>query len=433
MPTWLRRILLFVVLPLLFLMGLGKWYITKTINTGLEQAAMQLSELGTLSYSDANYTWLGDIVILDFEFSPRGGGGTFFSKEIRLEIKNTQGGSIIFGDSRPGSGTILLTGIDMTLLTGSLGRNSMSGNPMEAEACGDINYFTSGDLIKMGFDEVETDLKLVFSLSPENGQTSFELTATTHPLSKLTTVLEFSFPPVAPQKFSSYDLLKAQLSHFDATFEDLGFVKKRNRFCADKVDSTTTDYIAQHSHDAQQWLQKYRLKMGQDTLSVYKQFQQNKQSKLSFISNPRPVSLQDISNLSLRGWLKTLNLQVSINNSRPVSFKLLRVKESQQDQKLNPDQQKENATLDANQQDILKTNINQPKRLTLSKLKEIKKPELPQYIDKKIRIYSANGNFHEGILVKVLDSKIIINVRRGAGFATYPIKLSKIRKIEELK
>ena len=431
MPNWLKNILLFAVLPASLLLGGTKWYVSKIIDEGMQNAVSQLAPVGTLKYSEAYYTLGGDIVIDDLEFTPRRKGGTFFAKQARAEIKNSDGSSIIFGNNQPGSGTFLLKGIDMTLLTGSLGRNSLSGNPMEAEGCGDINYFTSGDLMEMGFNNIQTDLAISFHIKPPSGQFTTQFSATISPLSELHLNLEFSFPPVSQEQFTPFALAQAKLSHFDGFFEDNGFIEQRNAFCLDKKNSQNESFSSRHTIEAQKWLQARGWKMGAETESIYQQFQETSNNKLVLISSPKAIPLAEITRYSLTGWLNSLKIQHSIGNSRPT--KLVLRKYSVLDDTDNNSQatMKKGNGLNAHEEKALRNTINQPKRLANSNLKVITKKNLPKYLNKRIKIYSANGNFHQGVLVKITDTKIILNVRRGAGYATYPISLSRIRKITD--
>ncbi len=437
-----------ILLVLLF--AAGKLYLWHRVDSAFEAIAKLLNPVGTLTFDGAYGALNGDLGVRHFEFAARGGGSRVYADEL---IIHTPGLGFLFGlKSRLSRGEVpetlglSLNGVESNVLAvADRGRDTLrpnvSGDPFEALACGEAAYFGIGDLAEMGILDPRTNLHFDYLLGVGATEVAINISAHTNQVSRINLEVNLvgssKLTEAEPAAWSNLRLRDVSYKHQDLEFNSL-----RNNYCAALLNVDHTTYTTRQVDAVLSWLAQRGYRPTDEVVGAYKSLQ-NPNAELLLTATPsRTLALAKLAQVRGKEWLQLFNIRLSVNGARSIPFEMQRIAKpkSEQPAKQGRTFQKKYVDplararaekgLNANHKPVQSTIINQPKKVANSAQEEILMADLSKYLGERIKVYTATGQTHQGVLDQIRELSVVLTIYRGTGHATYPIAKSRIRRIE---
>lgn len=418
-----RFVLIVVVIAGVAALG-AKFLAGYRVRSALDELTARLAPVGDLSYLDVSTTYDGKVHIKGMGFYPDDAidMDPLITQEAvlltpgMLYLLGLEGGPI---PSRMGISLIGLW-VDLAGLTGlgEFSGGSLSGNPFEALACGEVDSFQAPDLHAMGYPtDMRMDLHLRYQmmgnmLSVVMEQSSLELAG-------FGVEVDVEAPGVLinPLGVNSQEVKLARMRiNLDAT----EFNKRRNRFCADREGVDENEFIDRNVQLALEQMAIRGIEPSAETLAHYRAFIAG-QGSWNLETNPvPPVALADAPAFDADQLIEWLNINSTIDGERPTTLKFDRfrlVEEVAENGEENPDSRME-----------------QDQRVVVAQQSDpwINVPisEIGQLTEQRVRLYTSRAKEYVGFLTSSENGQAVIETRVPGGMATIPIPLDQIDQLQ---
>ena len=192
--------------------------------------------------------------------------------------------------------------------------------PFPALGCGKP-ALTGSDYLKMGVNTGAAQEHLEYRYDAHAHSLDLVLTLTAPGFSRVVLEAELSkFDPVALATAALRDKLHADQLSVD--YNDLGYLQRRSRFCAEHIGIAPKQFIARHAAAVQELLKQNRIVPSGELLQLYRKLLAGG-GKISILSLPSP-------NFALRTWrtnppdevLRQLNVTARYQDAPPIMFRL---------------------------------------------------------------------------------------------------------------
>lgn len=203
--------------------------------------------------------------------------------------------------------------------TAWLGRVSMV--PFETLGCGVVTRLSTTDYQAMGLAPALPDIDLDYRYDAAARTLSFGVGASNPGFAAVKAHADVNgFSPAALTQAGARDALRAAQLTID--YRDLGYLARRNRFCAQQLGLTPEAFVDQHVAALQEFLKARRIVPSEAVVALYRQLLAGSGS-LQLLSLPNAsVAPSQYASLDPEEVLRWLNLTARHNNSPPVLFKL---------------------------------------------------------------------------------------------------------------
>jgi len=393
-----------------------KIYLNVQIKSQLDKAAGQLALFGSLNYGDVSTDMDGRISIKNLSFLPFNGSSMppVITEQINIR---TPGLGFLAGFDRkefPRNMGLSIRGLevglfDLSKFSGT--SNSISLNPFEAKACGDIEEFTAGDLREMGYDSAKVDLRADYRYQPLDRTITFDIKQNTQNISDIDLKLVVDAPNVN-------DVVKRNvipqlaLASLRISVDASSFNRRRNAYCALEQNISRIDAIELNIEQAAESLRQSGYEPPPGLIEQYRMFI-NGNGNWVFTSKPlRSIDLFSLAEKSPKEIFERLQIQAGIGNSASEPMKFERVVSNAQ-----------------GEWEILKEG-EKPEKVKFTKgWQEIPVAQVASHIGSKVSIRTQKQTSYSGTLLSVGAEEIRIESRFNEGRANLPIKKDKITQL----
>ncbi|KAA0876500.1 hypothetical protein [Nitrincola tapanii] len=458
---WIRRFLLLVLLLILIaatVYAYAYYRIKKEVDTALAATA----PLVTLDYKGFSLDPRGAVRLTQLSLAAMGQAPIVIeSLTLRsadpLFLLNPQ--KALNRAELPEHLSVHLRGLALDLnspLFLSLDQMSRSLNAAEpgidpaALGCGPVRRFDLTALRMMGMRQVQLDMDV--SLRPDPSAGRLDLNLYTDLRSWWTTGLSVNMAlPAAGAGWSPLALRVYQLS---VDYQDVGFNRRRQEFCAAQAGTDVASYQANHQALLLQWLASQGVELSPALQSAYQALQTpNAQASVSLIL-PGGLGVADTM-MSEADWmakLERLRIQLNVNEhslalqdefdwmqwwqgygsvpaqttagSDVVTSEVASEAESEVDVELESPSSITPEAVEPRSETPIR-----PQAMS-RRFEAVQAGELPQYVGHPVRFYTYFGKRIEGVLISVEGGVVRVAERVNRGVAEYPVELDKLQSME---
>lgn len=322
---------------------------------------------------------------------------------------------------------------------------------LEALGCAEVRSFTPAVLREMGVNQINTDLVLNLQADNDRGTSTLFVDLDTPGMFALNLDLSFSFG-AGYLKPATLSAANPRLKSFQMEYEDLGYYKKRDRYCSDALGTSVDLYRQAHLDLAKQRAAQLRMDVPEVIWQGYMDAT-SAQAKVDFSLNPvgglgaeamlqlgEPVALIDRLRLrwSVNGrpvdlaevnWIALIPDPEAVITDNPEELGESVSSDSAEVVARSEDAAVSQASAPTDIQSLLAPKPEPPQK----RFRRTAFEELPRYISSDIRIITYYGNRVEGRLEAVEGDSLKILHRVDRGMAIYPVDRDKLEFIEVLR
>jgi hypothetical protein len=425
----IKRLFFVLILGSAALLAGSKFYIEHRVTSFLDRITLNTSSVGDFRYLDVYSTFDGRIGVEGVGFYP--------SPDVDMipvivdEIVLSTPGYLyllgIKGDGFPRSMGLALKGLRVD--TGSffnLGPGtdgaSISGNPFESLACGNVDNFRAPDLANMGFQGADrVNLNLDYNMLP-SGSATLSLVQNTADISSIRLLLNFNASGLhllAVGQLPPGIVLKSGTLSITAS----SFSESRNRYCAQLTDLTEEQFVEANIKEALTKLGRQGLRPESELIDQYRAFMLG--SGWILESKPTaPLAMPETLAMGPALLINRLNLKSKLTGQQYSPFRLSRV---------------ERVLEQAEVQSGLATPVMDPLtgvvpsadivRKTTDPLIEVSRAEMGSFVDHYVKIKTNRQEEYIGVLLEVIGSGLRIRTRMPGGSADIEIPYARITSV----
>lgn len=296
------------------------------------ELAQQLSAWGTLTWSSASADFDGrlDLTRIRFDPKPALAIGPIEASELRLR----SGGAFWLLLRAVTRDTDVPEDLDVRLVGAKLpafelfdaaGEHAWLGHvsmvPFETLGCGVVTRLSRADYQAMGLAPASPNLDLDYRYDAAERTLSISAGATNPGFAAFKVHADLKqFAPAALTQTAARDALRvAQLT---VDYRDLGYLTRRNRFCAQQLGIEPEAFVDQHVAAVQEFLKARHVVPAEGVIALYRQILATG-GNLQLLSLPNAnVALTQYAAYDPEEVLRWLNLTARYNSAPPVLFKL---------------------------------------------------------------------------------------------------------------
>lgn len=275
-----------------------------------------------------------------------------------------------------------------------------------SEGCRAGNVFSVSDMRSMGYQELVGNIVLDYSYDRRSGGLVTYLDMTFDEMFQIT--VEGKVP--SSEVVLSVDRINSfpKLSDLSISISDASWASRFNRYCANTLGITETEYVQQRVSDLRQMMVDAGFEPSAELLAALKQF----------FSGSAPVTLS----LNPRNLLEPANLRIDDDPETVIDQLGIEViVDGKPVQNLGAPRQPIAEAEEAEQQQIDETFKPTPVR------------ELTLYLSNRARIFTEDGKVHEGYLERIDAGKIVITRHLVGGSVTFDVARGEVKEVQVLR
>lgn len=319
----LLRNLALVAILLAGVLKLLAWYVA---GQAVQRAVVTLAPYAQIKYDGVSARLDGRIDLSDITVTPVGSHRLYRADSVTLEPPGlywllTQG--LAHSEQLPAAFGISVRGLKLPPGLAWLNPEWIDTTtfvPFPAQGCGKP-ALSGPDYLKMGVSTGTTHEHLDYRYDARAHSLDLMLTLTAPGFSRMVLEAEVSkFEPAALVTAALRD--KLHVDQLSAEYNDLGYLQRRSRFCAEHVGIAPKQFIARHVAAVLELLKQSRITPSDELLQLYRKLLADG-GKASILSLPSP-------NFGLSTWrastpeevLRQLNVTARYQDSPPIMLRL---------------------------------------------------------------------------------------------------------------
>ncbi|MDX1570203.1 MAG: hypothetical protein R3200_06935 [Xanthomonadales bacterium] len=412
LSTQLFRLLLIILVAAVGFGFYSKWKVEQTVAGTLDDWASQVAPIGDLRYLNVTAGLDGVLSIDGLSFYPSDAADVppMITEKISVAFPHFLAMTGIYPSGLPRRLSATAEGVRFDV---GLSGRTVSGNPFEALACGDITEFAVLDLEAMGFGDPTAMIRAGYGVAAPD-QLDISLTQTTGGFATAGLEARLQLPGIEsairnrrpPPTGGSLAIVSLSI-----TLEAADFNVARNKYCAELLGGTPLDAVAANVEATLATIQDWGWTPSEAVLDQYESFIAGA-GKLVLSAEPAtPVLPESLAGLTPVQIIERLNVRLSAANREPVPLELAAYEAP-------PVEVEEGSG-----QTILRT----------GEWLLVDFEELGQHLGETVQINTRQLRRYDGRLEGVDDSEVRIATRVPGGDAVVPIARSQIRNIKVFK
>jgi len=341
---------------------------------------------------------------------------TFLSLDIQLQQNQIpESLSLIISDA-----VINLNGPVMNMIDNP----EIEPSAMEAFstlACGDTNRMGSRVLSKMGYEQINNNIKLNYQFYPHQKLLTYTFSNHLEDMSRITFSGEL-FGVSDIKDFSNNHLKPAKISF---ELEDDSYIKRKNDFCALQENYKVNEYIIEHARQVGEYLTVYGIEVEQALLDAYIKFIKSSgtlrfEADLSQF-NDTTKEIDELKTLTPNDIIQFIRLKLFVNNKRVDALSI----------KINQDKLTTAINDDIDRSTKQKPGTLKKKQvLVYKKYHLVSADDLIKYHGYRVKIETNNGKHYKGNLNTEDPKNFEIITRMKSGNIGYRVSRNSIKKAE---
>ncbi|OOZ39103.1 hypothetical protein BOW53_12885 [Solemya pervernicosa gill symbiont] len=285
---------------------------------------------------------------------------------------------------------------------------------MDALGCGDVRSFGVAELQQMGYSELVSNVEMQFEFDESDNTFTIDLNGNSDGLYSFEVNTQFQMDPNAMAGVAM-GMVGPQVNRLRLDFNDHGYAKSRNAFCAAKGGGEVEAYVDRH---IALLAEEMGANFSENAVKTYRNFML-KGGTLSIATYPAVGT--DFTGLALytpRQAIAMLGMEITINGTLITEEELGWLDEK------TLEKHRVEAEEAARQKEI---EAAVKKRKTV---RTIGLAELTQYIDWRITLNMADGEIHKGRLEAYDGNNVIVRKRLHGGTISYPVVAADVVTIQ---
>jgi len=437
----LRNILILIILTYGLAMGY-LWYQTRQ---GLESISQAASGFAQISYDSFFVSPLGnEISVNNIDINPRATPDVFRIEKLRL-FADRPGFFLIAGNSLqagklPAKIDMGITGLRFSLDSklfsmleemanqaqdAQAQQSAFSFTHLNALGCGDISEFQLIDYRLMGVNSITSDVNMHLQFNELANMLNLKLDVITSGLNNISINTEIKVPNDDMQGVTRTNYIPSMRIETN----DTGYHKLRNTYCANSNKGTVEEYVDKH-------VELLRKELGfnlpQNALDAYRQYMLTGgifNISLKPKSDVKPASLEYYQPL---GVADLLGLKLVIGKTRITINQIMDVNAPLLEKAATQKAEKRAEAKAAEQAQIEKKKRAEASRSIKPSYHSAKIDNAEKHVGKMVEVTLPGNKVRKGVLDKVSDERIYLNMQVHGGTLTYPVKINEISKFRVL-
>jgi hypothetical protein len=296
------------------------------------ELAQRVAPWGTLTWSSAGADFDGKLTLGDVRFVPKAALAIAPVEARELELRSHGALSLVTraitrNTDVPDTLAVHLAGARLPTFEpfGTAGQAAWLGRvsmvPFEALGCGVVTQLSTRDYQAMGLAPALPDLDLEYRYDAAARTLSVSVGAANPGFAAVRAHADLNgFAPAALTDAAARDAARA--GQLTINYRDLGYLARRNRFCAQQLGVAPDAFVELHVTAVQEFLKTHRIVPTEDVMALYRRLVAGSGS-LELLSLPNAnIALSQYATYDPEEVLRWLNLTARHNTSPPVLFKL---------------------------------------------------------------------------------------------------------------
>ena len=472
----LKRILTIVLILLLLpLTAAGVYgFVWWKVSTAADELVLQLSPFAQMTYAQVHIDPLEKAVGLkQISITPQGSSGdlTIDSVIVRapswgflLDLQEQ-----INKGNMPDSFSLDLKGVNINLNSGyvkdwatlAVDMQSQAPQSYDTLACGNLQYFGLPEMLKMGYRNVRSDMRIAYQFDPLDQALKFDVLSDMQGVMKADMTMEIQ---IATDSLNIQTAMFSQpkLQRFEMRYKDGGYNVRRNKFCAELNKEPVEQYRENYAALLNQRLKYEGWVIPEPLFDAIDSLNDPRASAYVRIDIPQGFGTQSM--VMIQGPSDLLNMlspymelggkAVSLDGldwemlspeDRRIEHAKLKALQGDAENKALAASEVENSeaaviaeaaddkkpTESVKSQSVVTQKYVESTPNRGKSFKVVKLSVLPRYIGQPVVLYTYFGRKVEGKLLSVDDAEVTVLHRLvdGRGTATYPIARNKIETV----
>lgn len=410
---WRNLIILLIVTPLVLYGGL-KGYLWYSLKSTMDNVQRRVADSASVSYEEIQTKVLGPIGFKGVTYRPHG-----FDQSVRIQAVLLDWDEHVdllpllqafWEDKLPEKMTLTARNISIPVSGGIadwwdnykiVDAGSPFRIPQSLLGCG-IQAFTSGDLLKMGYETIESDLRFEYNFGKRSPYVTFYSRARNHDMMTLT--VEGSIPSNEIQLSLRGILHSIPLfANLSISLDNEAYNARKIKHCAKLAGISPSQFVDKHVDMVLADLDKLKVHPSDELVTAYRQYLTEPATKITVNLNPyEPLGPDTVNKIDHKNFVDWLGVEIIAGESL--------IKE-----------------LTA-PQEVLVTKTEQTTESTQEE--ETFRPtpvaELDTHLSKLSRIQTRDGKTHYAYLEQVGDDVLTLTQHLVGGSATFTIEKSDI-------
>ncbi len=293
---------------------------------------------------------------------------------------------------------------------------------MDALGCGDVEKFGINEFSAMGYNPLNLDVVVNVKFEQEAGQVSVEVRIRDNDLYSLSFTIQTRLD-LNQMKSAGLQPAEPEISKLAFEYNDTGYHKLRNKYCAQQNGSSIEHYI---DANIVQLATELGAVFPEKTMDNYRQFMTSGGRFTVSLNPAEPTLLSGLAFYNTADIPDILGMEIVINGTN-VDFSQI-----EWDATAGKTTARKNNTPSVRGERLSNPVITRvsppakPDSATIRKYRKVRKSQLSRYIGKNIQVETSIGKRRQGQLESVDDERIRILMKFGSGEFTFPVKLEDI-------
>jgi hypothetical protein len=425
---FLKRLIFVLILGSAALLAGSKFYIEHRVTAFLKEITAVTAGKGELRYLNVYSSFDGRVGVEGIGYYPAANVDmapiiieeAVLSTPSHLYLLGLQGDGLARSMSLELKGLRVDTGSFFNMGPGTEGP-SISGNPFESLACGNVDTFRSPDLANMGIQGADrVNLAINYNRLP-NDSTTLSLIQNTANISSLKMLLNFNASGVHSLNLRQLPPT-IELKSANLTIAAGSFSNNRNSYCAKLTDMTVEQFVEANIEATLVALLREGVQPEPGLIEQYRAFMLG--SGWTLESNPgSPLAIAEALTLDSALLPNRLKLHSKLTGQQSIPFRFAQVVQLPVEE----DETRVNATplVDPATGLIPKTVT----KKTPDRLVEVPISDLKLFVDTVVMIHTTSRQEYIGLVIEIADSGLRINTRRVRGNADMEIPFQQISSV----
>lgn len=411
-----NRIALLILIPAVAY-GAARVIVWYSVKEAVGRARESLSPAVSLSYARVLSPVFGPIGVTGIALRPRGFNDRISIGSALVHISNpldkVEFLHTVMGRRLPTRFDLSLNDVEVPLsgdIVAWLDRKSDSGEPAGGVplACGSGASVTAADIKKMGYDELAGNVVLHYVYDRRTGG------LVAYAKLVLQDMIEATFEGTIPASEVVFNVDQVtgipRFSQLSVSLRDLSWASRFNRYCARAMGITVSDYIQKRLADTRAALESADFEPSDELMKGLQKFATGKTLLTVSLDPQDPISLAQLdAKLGSTYLLDTLGMKVSFDGRQVKDLGKIKTARATQ---------------------VDKATQQQPREETY---KPTPVRELPQFLERQVRVLMSNGDIHRGYLDSIDAEKMVLTQHLVGGSATFDVELKGVAHVLVLR
>jgi len=284
------------------------------------------------------------------------------------------------------------------------------GTPLDTLGCGNRTFFSINDLRAMGYQNLTNDLIFDYEVDQIKGIIDLFLQVRTH------NAVDLTFDIAIPNnEFSmstkTFNIKQPKVESVSISYEDEGFNKRKNQFCAKLNGTSEEQFIESHIKQVEAKAADIGFTPSPELINAYREYL-TKPSRLTISAAPAEATLPTSFRIpETDDAMRALGVQVMLNRE-PVknigNFKSYKEKLAEMQAQAQPQVMPDTYKL---------TPVN----------------ELGNYLNRLAVVYMNDGVRHHAYITAVNSDEMVLTRQMVYGSATFKVNIKDIREVRVLR